>query len=227
MNDLRDFHEDRIHKHKKKRPIASGKVSKRNALILFTIFCTAGLIGLLYIGTEVFLLGFTYLLLNICYSFGLKKIPILDLIILISGYLIRLQIGAFIGSIPLSLWIIATISIIALYLILFKRYSDVLFFKPDRRTNVYRKLSLKIVLKALSFLIMLVYSAYIFLEFVPTHENYYSIITIPLVIAALTYFHRKMHKNPHQDPLNLLIKNPFFIAICSLWIAIIILVLYF
>lgn len=94
LNDIKDVEKDRIHPKKKNRPIASGKVSKRNAVILLVIcFILAVAISFLFLQGKGFLILMFYFGLNVAYSVGLKNIPIIDIIILTSGFVIRIVYG--------------------------------------------------------------------------------------------------------------------------------------
>ena len=86
INDLKDIENDKKHPVKKNRPFASGKVSKVEGIIILIVL-TLIVLGLSYfIGFEhwiaLLLLG-VYLLLNVFYSFGLKNVPIVDIVILV------------------------------------------------------------------------------------------------------------------------------------------------
>jgi len=129
VNDIRDVEKDRLHEVKRNRPIASGKVSVRNAVILgvFTgalalIIQVAAVQGhwswtYLYLGC--------YLLINFAYSFGLKNVPIVDICILAAGFVIRLIYGASITDTSVSQWLFLTIMVFSLYLGLGKRRNEI------------------------------------------------------------------------------------------------------
>lgn len=226
INDIKDIKEDQTHEFKKQRAIASGRISIHKATTISIILCVLSFVGFFIIDPIGFIFAAFYFILNLSYSFGLKKIPFLELIILISGYLIRLQIGAITVSVPLSIWIIITISLVALYLILMKRYSDIQLNKSDLRTSTYRKIKLRSVISFLVPIIFCIYSLYIILEFFPTHKNQLIWTTLPIVLFAFIYFHRTLLASPHQDSLNLLFRKPWFLSLCIIWTGIIILVLY-
>lgn len=111
INDIKDVEKDRMHKIKKNRPIASGAISIKEAILLFivlTIFSLSINIFIIKKFSSILLISL-YLILNIMYSLGLKNIPIIDVVILVSGFVIRVIYGASIMSIEISKWLYLTV----------------------------------------------------------------------------------------------------------------------
>lgn len=131
FNDIIDVTEDRRHPTKKNRPIASGKINPRIAMLVYIILCFGTIIiGFLWsfgIGLAVIF----YLGSNIIYSIKLKHIPIVDVFIVASGFIVRLYIGAEAANIQLSEWIVIMTFLLTLFLALSKRRADVLIYKES------------------------------------------------------------------------------------------------
>ncbi len=106
INDIRDVQEDRLHPEKKHRPLASGKINNSEIkLILLFMLMVFGL-SLYFIDQPGFkLVLLTYFIINILYSIGLKRIPILEMLIVSFCYSLRLLGGGFITSIEISPWL--------------------------------------------------------------------------------------------------------------------------
>ena len=101
INDINDAEKDRQHEIKKHRPIASGDVKISEAIILCVIIATLSLV-LLYLSKPVNIIGsfvalLIYLVTNILYSRGLKNKPIIDVMILAAGFVLRVIFGAQVG----------------------------------------------------------------------------------------------------------------------------------
>lgn len=126
INDLQDIEADRKHEVKKNRPLASGRVSKKNAWLLAIIcFILSILFSSIMAHTlKGTILVMIYLVLNILYSKGLKQVPILDIAILVSGFLIRVLFGAVIINEEVSYWLYLTVMSMAFYLSLGKRRNE-------------------------------------------------------------------------------------------------------
>jgi len=122
-NDCRDQDVDRLHHWKQDRPIASGIVSSRHALwVAAVLLATAGALLLLTPAISVHVA--LYLAINTGYSWGLKRIPWLDLFLLASGFVIRVYAGAAAISVDLSAWMLFATWTLAIYLASWKRYAE-------------------------------------------------------------------------------------------------------
>ena len=128
LNDWRDIEADRQHKKKKLRPLASGEVSKVEAA--FILIMLLSLLVALCITFDFPLFAITllllYVIINIGYSFGLKHLPILELMLLASGFIIRLMFGATMIGVILSPWILVCTGLLSLMLAVGKRRGDLI-----------------------------------------------------------------------------------------------------
>lgn len=102
INDYRDIEDDKKHPEKSKRPLASGAVSKTAAIMICIVLVIAGFVIAYFIRDKFLFVLTIYFLLNLAYSFGLKTIPILDIIIVAIGFVLRIKGGAVIALIGLS-----------------------------------------------------------------------------------------------------------------------------
>ena len=112
MNDIKDVNTDRLHEIKKHRPIASGKISIKNAIICAVILvCLSFVFCYLSSGFNVlvYMLLLIYLAINILYSFKIKNIVIIDILFLVIGFVLRVYYGASIIDIKVSNWMYLTI----------------------------------------------------------------------------------------------------------------------
>ena len=124
LNDVIDYPLDRKHPFKRKRPIASGDLSRRSAL-LFAVFllCLVALLSLPLSGFFKLMIG-AYLLLQITYAKILKNIPILDIASIAAGFLIRVYAGAVVVNLHTSVWFLLTVLSVSLFLAVGKRQSE-------------------------------------------------------------------------------------------------------
>ena len=141
INDLCDYNNDRLNLLKKHRPLASGDISKKEAQIVAVLLSAAFLLFAqqIYVTNSDNSLGSTwgrfflvryaipllYLIVNIGYSFGLKNIPIIDIAIIASGFIMRVFYGGMISGISISSWVYLTIISGAFYLGLGKRLIEI------------------------------------------------------------------------------------------------------
>ena len=127
FNDWIDRQADSKHPEKRTRPIASGQISGKTALItgLLTLLMSM-LMGLSFLNFEVIAITGSYLILNLAYTLILKNIAILDVSCIATGFVLRLFAGSEATGIELSSWIITLTFLLALFLALAKRRDDVI-----------------------------------------------------------------------------------------------------
>ena len=121
LNDWCDREADRCHPRKRLRPLAAGTVSTGKALLLALGLALAGfaLATLLLPATFGQVLA-GYVLLNLAYSFWLKRIAILDVLVIAIGFVLRIYAGGFLIGVTPTVWIVACTLLLALFLALAK-----------------------------------------------------------------------------------------------------------
>jgi 4-hydroxybenzoate polyprenyltransferase/phosphoserine phosphatase len=125
LNDLLDIESDRHHPRKKKRPIASGSLSIVAGIIIAPILLLAGaFISIFFLPLSFTITMFIYLFLTASYSFFLKRVIILDVIILSILYTLRLLAGAYATSVFASPWLLGFSIFVFLSLAIVKRYTE-------------------------------------------------------------------------------------------------------
>lgn len=234
INDYRDIEDDKKHPTKSKRPLASGKVSKSTGLILAAALLIAGsVIGYLVddSGKFLFLLGIYYVL-NIGYSFGLKNISIVDIMIVAAGFVLRVKGGAVIGRIDTTEWLIIMTFLLALFMAIGKRRDDVIL-KLSTGTDMRKAIKgysleyLNIVLGLICAIIIVAYINYtvsgaLYKEF--GHRLYYTSLFV--IAGVLRYLQIIFVQNNSGSPTDILYKDRFIQLTLLLWIASFFLILY-
>lgn len=126
INDYKDIKKDRKHPKKKNRPLASGALAKREAIMcgIALSIVIAIMVATLPLYADLVLL--VYLVINIAYSFWLKNIPLVDVAIVASGFYLRLLFGAFVVGVDLSVYITLTVLFGALFMAFGKRRNELL-----------------------------------------------------------------------------------------------------
>ena len=94
LNDIHDIEEDRKHPTKKNRPLASGAITMKQAITFMGTFVVIALTGSFFFNLSLFAILMVYILLNIAYSLKLKHIPIVDIFIIATGFVLRIFAGA-------------------------------------------------------------------------------------------------------------------------------------
>lgn len=125
LNDVADRENDRLHPIKRHRPVASGRVSLGLAGTTSGVLAIGSLAAAVALGTRFTLIAAAYLVLNLAYSFGLKKVVILDVMMVAAGFLFRAWGGAAVLSVEMSHWLILCTGLLALFLGFVKRRQEI------------------------------------------------------------------------------------------------------
>lgn len=121
FNDLKDAPQDRVHPIKKNRPIASGAVGSGRAWGVALILLAAGLGGAGRLGPELLAVLGAYLALQVVYTLGLKRLALVDVIVIALGFVLRALAGAVVIHVKISPWLLICAMMLALFLGLCKR----------------------------------------------------------------------------------------------------------
>ena len=121
FNDVRDVEADRQHPTKRNRPIASGQLSERSALILAAVLSVVAIAASLAMRWQLAAIVALYLVQNVAYSVRLKRIALVDVALIASGFILRVLAGAVAIDVPASGWLLACTALLALFLGLGKR----------------------------------------------------------------------------------------------------------
>ena len=125
INDVADAERDRRHPRKRYRPVAAGELPKSHALVLGAVSAAAGLSAGLLVSVPL-LTGAVggYMGMSFLYSWVLKHIPVVELIFVASGFLLRVLGGAAATHVPPSGWFLLVCSLGALGVAIAKRYTE-------------------------------------------------------------------------------------------------------
>lgn len=233
FNDIRDINYDRGHPVKRTRPIASGQVAIPAAIILALILLALSFAGSIFLDTSGFALGrgsqplnglpfpFTltilgYLLITVLYSFFLKTEPVLDVIVLSIGFVLRAVAGAVALKVHISPWLLLCTGLLALFLGFGKRRQEIVRLQNTHGTDAKdmgrESLSGYSIPLLDNFLMMagaaniMSYSFYTFDS--QGHSDYRLMLTIPFVIYGFWRYIYLIHKfDSGESPEEVLIKD--------------------
>ena len=135
INDVLDKEQDKKHPLKSKRPIASGKLPMDVALGAAIILIIASLAVSFMASTGFFAIALLYLLIQMAYTFYLKKKVILDVFAISAGFVLRVIAGALIIDVEISKWLIVSTIAISLFLALSKRRHEIVTLDADAQSH--------------------------------------------------------------------------------------------
>ena len=129
LNDLLDLKADRHHPAKRHRPFASGDLPLLHGALLIPILLLSSIAVALFLPLTFLIILGGYYFLTLAYSVGLKRVVILDVLILAGLYTVRILAGSAATGIPPSFWLLAFSTFFFLSLALIKRYSELLVMR--------------------------------------------------------------------------------------------------
>lgn len=135
INDVRDVEEDRLHPRKRFRPIAAGEITPAAALLLAAVTGVLGFGLGFYVSAALGLTLTVYLVLQVLYSAFLKHLPVVDLAMVASGFLLRAIAGGVAAGIPLSQWFLLVAAFGSFFMVAGKRYSELKSVGADAGTR--------------------------------------------------------------------------------------------
>ncbi|HEY8934185.1 MAG TPA: UbiA prenyltransferase family protein [Cyclobacteriaceae bacterium] len=225
INDYKDRELDKLHPKKKKRPIASGEVSTSTAWFLIIVLSGTGLLIAFLINQSFFLLLAIYLLLNIGYSLGLKNVPILDLFIVASGFLIRVYCGGVIADLEITHWLSIMILLLALFIVLAKRRDDLLIHTETGEVvrKASRSYNLEYINSCITLLSAVVIVAYIMYTVSPEvtqrfHSSNLFLTTVFVIAGIMRYLQITFVEQNSGSPTSILFKDKFILITVLGWI---------
>ena len=218
LNDIRDLEKDKLHPRKCKRPLPSGKIKKNVAIYIAIILLIFSVVINYIINKDLlnfsFYLLLLYIVINILYSMGLKNIAIIDVILLASGFVIRVYYGAAIDGIEVSSWLFLTILNASLFLGLGKRKKELDNNKKSRKVlEEYNKDFLD-KFQYIELALTLVFYSLWTME----QDTKFLVFTIPIVIIIFMRYCLIIEKSDEGDPTTILYQDKMLIFLSIIYI---------
>lgn len=230
FNDARDVERDRHHPDKRQRPLARGALALRSAFLFAALAAAIALAIGFFAAPAVAATIAVYLILNLVYSLGLKRIAWLDVAIVASGFALRIVAGGFGADVPLTPWILIMGFLLALMLALGKRHGDLVHVEDGnaRATAAYRAVAIERVLAVLA---GAVFVAYVFYTLSPDviarHGHRALVYSTPWVaLGVARYLVLVFRHAAGGDPSRLAVRDPWLLGATCGWLATLAVILY-
>lgn len=217
INDIRDIEKDKKHPRKKNRPLPSGKIKKSTAIYIAVIMLILALLLNTYINGNILNVSLAYLviylILNILYSFGLKNVAIIDVVILAFGFVLRVYYGASLIDVKVSEWLFLTILNASLFLGLGKRRKELETSKEVRKVlDDYSKPFLIRFQYLCLGLTLVFYSLWAIEQIIPN-----LIYSIPLLMIIFMRYCLIIEKSDEGDPITIIYTDLPLIMLCLVY----------
>jgi 4-hydroxybenzoate polyprenyltransferase len=231
FNDLMDIQADRQHPVKKNRPIASGRLPVSAAIAVGFFFLIAVLILSYWLSWQFAVVVVAYFVMMMAYSKWLKHIPIVDVFILATGFVLRVHAGTTLIQVErFSPWLYVVMTLLALYLGFGKRRAELALLTDDAANH--RKVLLGYSIPLLDQYIVIVSGttivAYSLYTFFRPDAPLDLMLTIPFVVYAIfRYLYIIQIQHAGGEPEEILLSDrPLQISIL-LWGLIVLITFYF
>ena len=220
FNDILDFEKDRNHPIKRLRAIPQGIISIKQAIALhvFLLF-----LSIFFLNKEILYVSISYLILNYLYSIILKKIFILDIVIVSFGYYLRVLAISLVTNIPLSSYFTIMVFLIAIFILLSKRYLGVKFSDIDESKNLkffyfkfYKILSIFLLIS-----ISVVFTKYILENIdITFSSDFISIFISQIILLIILFMFNRLVilLNKDENPVSIFFKNKEIYLTSYFWI---------
>lgn len=222
INDVRDVKKDRLHPTKSLRPIATGSLSTKTALMM------AGLCGFVAVGVPILvgewgllaIIG-AYAVLQFAYQLGLRNVALIDIVIVASGFVLRAIAGGVASDTRVSNWFLMVTGSSALFMVSAKRFGELVNHGSTTRANLsnYTESYLRTIWTSSMFAAAVLYLLWA-IELGSTRTDNLAIIsTVPFVLILLRYaFHAD--RGAAEAPELLLLSDRVLQVLVASWVGV-------
>ena len=222
FNDLIDLPRDKLHPIKKHRPIASEKITIQEAKYFLSILLLSTIAISFIFNFELFFILLIYLIINIFYSLILKEVFLLDMIIIATGFVLRLFAGAVVVDISLSSWIIIITFLLASFLAISKRMDYVNSINQESLniSKIYTERNIKSIILILSIILVGSYITFTMYSEIITKYNitYLPLNSVLVIIGVLRYLYIIFNTPKNYDPIAIFFGDILLKLIFIMWI---------
>jgi 4-hydroxybenzoate polyprenyltransferase len=233
VNDIADRESDRQHPLKAKRPIASGALPVKVALVSAIVLCVLGLGGALLVGGGFAAVAVAYLLLQLAYSGALKNIVIIDVLTIAIGFVLRAVAGAEAVNVEISHWLLVCTILLALFIALAKRRHEIVLLAGGATSHrpILGEYSAYLLDQMIGVVTASTLISYIFYTISPETQAKFGTqwlgLTIPFPLYGIFRYLYLVHlREGGGSPADLLLTDRPLLACVALWALAVALIIY-
>lgn len=226
INDIADLEKDKKHPIKKYRPLASNQISLKTAYLIMIILTLILSVLLFYLYKNVdnlfiIIIPASYLIINILYSLILKKIPIVDVLIIVLGFVLRVLFGGIAIDIEVSKYLYLLIIFGGFYLALGKRKGEINKNNQETR-EVLSKYNKEFLDKNMYVSCTIALICYILWcvdkDVINNLGHDYMFWTIPFLMIIFEIYNLKIDDNSYADPVEVIFKSKTLIIVITIYV---------
>jgi 4-hydroxybenzoate polyprenyltransferase len=224
INDVRDRESDRLHPTKRRRPIAAGLVSSREAVVWAVVLGLGGVVLAFAVDWRTGAVVLGYIGLQVSYTMFLKYQVILDVMAISAGFVLRALAGAYAVDVPTSPWLYVVTALGALFLAITKRRAEVALLQDGAVSHrstlaLYTPALIDQMTAMVTASTVISYALYTFTaDNLPT--NHMMMLTIPFVAyGVFRYLYLSLTQDEGGSPEEVLLKDVPLILTVIGWVA--------
>lgn len=223
LNDVADREADRLHPKKRFRPIAAGDLAVLPAVLLAAALALGSLASAAALSPALAAVSALYLAQNLAYSFALKRVVILDVMLVAAGFLLRAWAGAVAVGVAMSEWLVLCTGLLALFLGFVKRRQEIASApESTEQRPILREYSLPFldqVIAVVTGSVVTAYALYAFSEEVAAKLGTRHLgLTIPFVLFGIFRYLYLVHlRGEGENPTALVLSDRPLLLNVLLW----------
>jgi 4-hydroxybenzoate polyprenyltransferase len=224
LNDIIDRQRDRLHPEKCKRPIASGRVTIGSAVVVAVLCAVVAITAAFLLGPLFAAIVLMYIILMVVYSLLLRRIMIVDCMVIATGFCLRGVAGAVVVDVYISQWLIICTFALCLFIAFGKRRSEIAMLQQDRESfrntlTVYTPELLAHMIDVTSGLAVVCFLLYAMDDrTLQTFGNNHLVYTTPLVLYCIFRFSSLIQTGKYLGPVQLILNDLLFQIGFVVWV---------
>lgn len=221
INDIKDVEKDRLHPTKRFRPIASGTLSSRTALLISILLLSISLSASFFVNKSLCYIEILYIFINLLYTFYLKYFALIDVMVVAVGFVLRAIVGSIVINVPVSPWLVLCVFLMAFVLAFGKRRHELLTASTSRDClSQYTEKMIENLLNISMSMLLMSYALYSF------SVHVHMMITLPFAFYGVFRFVQLVYLKNFDGEAELLLKDRASLANLVLWMFFVIVALY-
>jgi len=231
LNDLQDIHADRLHPKKRHRPIAAGRLSPTAARLFVAICLPIAIGGAWLVSNGLAAVAVVYFAITVAYSYRLKNVVVLDVMVVAAGFVLRAVAGAVAIDVEPSVWLLLCTGLLMLFVALGKRRAELVALgeAPPTRPILaeYSVPLLDQMITIAAAACVMAYTLYTFFSDTGKRRPYL-MATIPFVIYGLfRYLYLMYRRGQGETPESIVVEDPPMRLSLLLWTITVLIALFY